>query len=44
MWGYQHSLQQQQQQVNQIDDAQAMAWANKQIVANTWRQQLYQPM
>lgn len=44
MWGYQHSTQQLQQQVNQIDDVQAMAWANKQIVANTGRQQLYQPM
>ncbi len=44
MWGYQHSTQQLQQQVNQIDDVQAMAGANKQIVANTGRQQLYQPM
>lgn len=44
MRAYQHSMQQQQQQVNQIDDVQAMAGANKQIVANTGRQQLYQPM
>jgi hypothetical protein len=44
MRAYQHSTQQLQQQVNQIDDVQAMAWANKQIVANTGRQQLYQPM
>lgn len=44
MRAYQHSMQQQEQQINQINDVDAMAWANKQIVANTWRQQLYQPM
>ena len=44
MRAYQHSQQQLQQQANQIDDVSAMAWANKQIVANTGRQQLYQPM
>jgi hypothetical protein len=41
---YQHSTQQIEQQNNQINDTGAMSWANKQIVANTWRQQLYQPM
>ena len=44
MRAYQHSTQQVEQQNNQINDTWAMSWANKQIVANTWRQQLYQPM
>jgi hypothetical protein len=44
MRAYQNSTQQMEQQVNQINDVDAMAWANKQIVANTGRQQLYQPM